>query len=120
MASSDVGVPVRFVLDSLRQRVEDTSLRSVAGEVGLSPNGLRGILNGAPPRPSNLRKLVDWYAQLPEPVLRPTREVTAAALAILLSELPPASRPTAEKEVRSLLCQHFGSLGVSIPKWLGP
>jgi hypothetical protein len=118
MAPSDLPVPVQFILDAVRRRVEETSLRKVASEVGLSPNGLRGMLAGAPPRASNVKKLVAWYRRPQEHVLRPTSEIVEAALAVLSSELPHDRRDAAEKDLLLCLEKHFLTVRIARPRWL--
>ncbi len=118
MAPPDPVVPLRVILEALARRVRETSLRSVAGEVELSPNGLRGILAGAPPRPSNLKKLVAWFSRLDEQATRLTPEVAEAALAVLTSELPPGQRADAQADLRSRLQFHFDQAQRARPRWL--
>ncbi|HEU0014798.1 MAG TPA: hypothetical protein VFQ45_14020, partial [Longimicrobium sp.] len=51
-------------LERLREmvtlRVEATSLRSVARQVGMSPSGLDKFLSGAMPYQKSRRRLFDW------------------------------------------------------------
>lgn len=117
MASPDSVAPVQFIVEAVRQRVAETSLRKTAAEVGMSPNGLRGVLNGALPHKSNLKKLTKWLrnrdavASLPD-------EVAEAALAVLVSELPRDRRAHAEADLRGRLAEHFNKARVEGPGWL--
>jgi hypothetical protein len=47
----------------VERRVEETSLRSVARDIGMSPMGVRHFTLGATPCPATLRKLRRWYAR---------------------------------------------------------
>jgi hypothetical protein len=47
---------VNGIREGIRKRVEEGSLRSVAAAVGLSPNAVRGFLDGAVPHASSVKK----------------------------------------------------------------
>jgi hypothetical protein len=47
--------------DAVRGRVEATSLRVVADEIGMSFSGLRTFLQGARPNEATRSKVVAWY-----------------------------------------------------------
>lgn len=57
----------RFGIDQVREfaqkRVELTSLREVAADVGMSFSGLFSFLQGGDPYSRNRQKLIDWYVR---------------------------------------------------------
>lgn len=50
------------VREAVRQRVDSSSLRAVATEIGMSWSGLRSFLQGGSPHPATREKLIAWYA----------------------------------------------------------
>jgi hypothetical protein len=56
-----------FRLDALREavrrRVNETSIRAVAAEIGMSPSGLHVLLGGSRPHPTTREKLLSWYLE---------------------------------------------------------
>ncbi|HUF49693.1 MAG TPA: hypothetical protein VMN60_02595 [Longimicrobiales bacterium] len=99
------GAPHASVRDLLALRVEDSSLRQVAREVGMSPSGLQKVLDGSTPYTATRRKLERWYVS--ETRRRYTTRLdaasAAAATALLVRELPPTMRPVAMRRVLALL-----------------
>src|SRR5665213_3074587 len=79
-----------FGIDKLREfarkRVDDSTLRDVASEIGMSFSGLRTFLDGTAPHPRTVQKLTVWYSSArthpPKKEKKPTRfdraEVDAA------------------------------------------
>ncbi len=55
-------LPVPLLRDGLARQAARFSLRRVAREVGMSPNGLRDFLHGATPRSASHVKLERWLA----------------------------------------------------------
>jgi hypothetical protein len=54
-------VPLDEIRAALRARAEEAGYRETARQVGISPNGLRGILDGKNPYTKSLRALNAWY-----------------------------------------------------------
>jgi pantetheine-phosphate adenylyltransferase len=54
-------IPVGSLIEEVAHRVENTSLRGVAREIGMSPTGLKKLLEGTEPPRSTLRKLEAWW-----------------------------------------------------------
>lgn len=96
-------VPVPLLREALRARVESSSLRKSAREVGLSPNGLRGILEGADPYPTNHRKLSEWFRGLRSEAERGRAILVQAALNVLVDELPENERERKAVELLTVL-----------------
>lgn len=108
-------------LDTLREAarvfVDSTSLRQAARDIGMSPTGLRGFLDGAEPYVKTARKLADWYireAQRGDAGMTP--HAASAALDLLTRTLPAPRRAPAAAELVDVLHRHFAGHGV--PAWL--
>ena len=54
---------VRHLREAAVARVENSSLRGVAREIGMSPMGLRNFLHGTEPYAPTLRRLRNWYVK---------------------------------------------------------
>jgi hypothetical protein len=52
---------IRCIREEIAARVNATSLRRVAREVGMSPTGLRKFLDGADPYSPTVHRLRVWY-----------------------------------------------------------
>lgn len=114
------GIPTEVLRDFARSQTEASSIRSVADEVGLSHSALHKFVTGRTnPQPRVRRLLGLWYLEKVEQahdidVARPY----AAALEILLSEIPHERRGAAEQEVLSMLAQVHTPTGEPPPRWL--
>jgi hypothetical protein len=76
-------------------RVERTSLRAVASQVGMSPTGLSKFLDGAAPYQQTVGKLEAWYLQHqgdPPDADGPSSESVAVAVRLLARLAPPSAR----------------------------
>lgn len=113
-------VPIEVLRDFARAQTEITSIRAVADEVGLGRSTLhKFILGRTNPQPRVRRLLGLWYLHKVEQahdmdVARPY----AAALEILLSEIPHERRRAAEQEVLQMLAQVHTPAGEPPPRWL--
>lgn len=99
--------------------VENTSLRSVATEIGMSPTGLKKFLNGTNPYGPTLHKLRRWHAERLATARPPTLdpELFAIALDLLFSEChPDAAAVGKERAYECLELRH----GVAIPRITPP
>ena len=113
-------VPIEVLRDFTRTQTEISSIRAVADEVGLGRSTLhKFILGRTNPQPRVRRLLGLWYLQKVEQahdidIARPY----AAALQILLSDIPQERRSTAEHEVLDALAQTHSQSGALQPRWL--
>lgn len=107
---------VRRLREAAAARVEASSLRQVAREIGMSPTGLRGFLDGAEPYTPTQRKLEQWYTTAGGGNVNP--ESARTALEVLLRGLPPAERPDALMELCDTLEEIYESTVESTPEWL--
>jgi hypothetical protein len=117
------GGPSRVALPRLRAaviaRVELTSLRRVASEIGMSAPGLQSFLDGGTPFEATRRKLSAWYfARASGGESRLTAAIAENYLTALLSHLPERRRD----HVLRVLLRTMASLTrrekVEPPDWL--
>ena len=84
-----------IIRTEVRERIERTSLRAVARDIGITPSGLLKFAAGSEPYRKTIRKLEAWYVRqpgrTPEPGESPSAETVAAAIRIL-ALLAPAPR----------------------------
>ena len=77
------------------ERVERTSLRAVASQVGMSPSGLSKFLGGAAPYQKTVGKLESWYLLQQDALADadgPSPQVAAVAVRLLARIAPPSTR----------------------------
>lgn len=90
----------------VQERVDTSSLRVVATEIGMSPSGLHVFLGGSRPHPATLKKISAWAAR-ERAGQRPidSRDVDAAvALLVRYVEGAPSERQAAAR-LRSILAR---------------
>ncbi|HEX5724859.1 MAG TPA: hypothetical protein VFX98_05305 [Longimicrobiaceae bacterium] len=78
----DRDVDLDRIRDLVAERIDYTSLRSVAREIGMSPMGVSGFVAGASPYRKTLRRLLTWHASLsgkPAALARETPPPSVAA-----------------------------------------
>lgn len=110
-------------IDRLREavtiRVQATSLRSVARQVGMSPSGLDKFLNGGMPYQKSRRKLFDWLHREHDNLgAGLTVDGIAAALGSLVRDLPPDRRERALEALLDTLRGLYDSHSEHAPVWL--
>lgn len=111
-------VPIERLRELLGARVEASSIRSVAKEVGLPPNGLSYFLEGGSPRTATVRKLEAWYVRdAARTEGQPTDEAGRAALTLLVRYVPPGARKGARARMISLLEDLCREADVPAPAW---
>src|SRR5215213_2811261 len=102
--------------EAARLRIRETSLRQVAREIGMSPSGLTGALEGATPYGKTREKLLAWYAgvrgmgDVPLPVAE-------NVLAALLRRLPEPHRGAVE--LLAFVAELHERADVEVPEWIG-
>lgn len=110
---------VRHLREMATARVERTSLRGVAREVGMSPTGLKKFLLGTAPYSPTLRRLRKWYLHH---AALPTGEVSyhdaSAALVVLIHDLQPDARRHASDCLLDCLERGYEASGRSHPQWI--
>lgn len=105
--------------EAARQYVDATSLRHAARDIGMSPTGLRGFLDGADPYGKTQRKLTQWYVRERQSRREDTDADSArAALGILVSHFPPAQREGAREELLEVLDRRGREGRTPRPGWI--
>ncbi|MET0400079.1 MAG: hypothetical protein ABW277_25035 [Longimicrobiaceae bacterium] len=117
MTPVDPVVPVDVLREAAQRRVDDTSLRIAAGEIGVSYSGLRTFLKGTDPYAPTLAKLRAWYAQTVEGRAM-TPERARAMLAALVESMPLERREEAVRELVTRLVESYRKSGADVPGWL--
>lgn len=110
-------------IDRLREavamRVQATSLRSVARQVGMSPSGLHKFISGGTPYTRSRRKLFRWMQRERQNLhsdLSP--EVVASAVACLLTDVPPQRQDGAVRALVDALVEVYATHTDQPPPWL--
>ena len=102
-------------LEAARLMVHETSLRATAREIGMSPTGLRGLLDGTEPYGRTRERLRAWFTRENGLGEIPPEEAANIVRALL------RGHPARHQAARSLL-DHVEALylgaGVGAPEWL--
>jgi DNA-binding XRE family transcriptional regulator len=89
--------------------------RTLAREIGVHRTTIRKFAEGqSTPETSNLAEIREWAADRP----RVEMPMALVALAVLMDDLPPASRPAARQRFASLLMDLYAQTGEGIPTWV--
>lgn len=91
---------IGLVREAAAARVEASSLRDVADEVGMSFSGLRSFLAGGSPHAKTRAQLVRWYYARAATSAEPPREDRETAIALLRVYLRDESKPKTVRERR--------------------
>jgi len=101
--------------DAVAVRLETTSLRETARQIGLSPSGLSKFVTGSTPYPKTVRKLRSWYRLY----VAKAEEVSAAdverALETMVLALPVRDRAQVRKRLILVLRDGWEP---NVPPWL--
>jgi transcriptional regulator with XRE-family HTH domain len=110
---------IRHLRETVSARVENTSLRSVAREIGMSPSGLKQFLQGTAPYAPTLRRLRNWYVHYAAMQTGALVEQDAsAALSVLVHDLSSDSRREIAGEILDSLARGYDHDGRPRPEWL--
>jgi hypothetical protein len=121
MARRNVGPSLARLREALERWVEKTSLRQAARETGMSPTGLRKVLDGTRLHASTERKLVSWY-------MRHVAQqggwgaldagTAAAALELLTAGIPPGQRQALVDAFLAMAEDGYRKANLPIPSWI--
>jgi hypothetical protein len=113
------GAPSLEVLRAaVRRAAEVGSLRTIAEQIGISHVGVVKFLEGAPPRPSTRRKLLEWYVREGATAGEVSPEMVAAALRLLLTGLPDEARVKGSTQVAQTVQSIYREAGMRVPDWI--
>ena len=111
-------LPIPLLQDAVARQVARFSLRRVAREVSMSPNGLRDFLRGATPRSSTRGKLERWLAAQGQVTRPPNVGQFVRLLAELSSDLSPQQTEQLGREIAALLVRSYEVRRLSPPRWV--
>jgi hypothetical protein len=109
-----LGVSVVRLREAVQARVEATSRRATAREIGLTPRGLELFLAGAKPQAKTLAKLLAWYEQHVDNTDGPPIS-EADAIRVLLRPIPREVRQQARERITELLRHLYSEVGAELP-----
>lgn len=105
--------------EQVATRVQATSLRSVARQVGMSPTGLEKFLAGGTPYTRSRQKLQDWAER---ETGRPSNDLTLEgveiAIGALVRDIPAEHRVDAIARLVRTLRGVYQAQGARPPEWL--
>ena len=112
-------LPLDVVREMARDRAERTSIRHVAGEMGMGSSTLHNFLRGTEPHPRVRRVLAEWYSREISKGGTEYHESTyTSALQVLLAALPAEVRPAATQDVLGAIERLHLKSGTPLPWWL--
>lgn len=115
------GLALSRVRETVARWAEQTSLRQAARETGMSPTGLRKVLDGTRLHASTERKLVSWYMRH---VAQQggwgalDAETAAAALELLTAGIQPGQRRALVDAFLAMAEDGYRSSGLPVPGWI--
>lgn len=119
MALQRDGAPIDTLRQAARLYVDATSLRHAARDIGMSPTGLRGFIDGADPYIKTTRKLTEWYIrEIQSRDAELSHESATAALSLLVKHLPAGERERAAAEVLAVIDRRCRESSTPRPVWL--
>jgi len=111
-------LPVPLLRDAIARETARHSVRRIARETAISPNGLRDFLRGATPRSPTRAKLEHWLADR-GPVTRPPNIGQFVRLLNELSrDLSARQIMQMGRQVAELLVESYEARSLSAPPWV--
>jgi hypothetical protein len=104
--------------DVVGAAVSRTSLRGTARQIGMSPTGVRGFLNGSRPYGKTVEKMREWVATSPEAKTDLLPQTALALLRRILGNVPRVEQREALVELLAAVETVHGRFGVAVPGWL--
>src|SRR4051794_36038558 len=110
---------VAYLREMAAARVDNTSLRGVAREIGMSPTGLKKFLMGTAPYSPTVRRLRRWFLQYAAlPAAEITHQHAESALVVLTHDLAPGARRDASDCLLECLSRAYEASGRAQPAWI--
>jgi hypothetical protein len=111
--------PLDHLRESAAIRVQSTSLRSVAREIGMSPTSLRNFLQGTEPYGPTVHRLRTWYIRYAAVSTGQVKlEDASAALGLLVRDLAPDARRRMATRLINTMAREYSETGKIAPVWL--
>ena len=119
MSDRDPVTSLERLRETVALRVQATSLRTVARQVGMSPAVLERFLSGEMPYSRTRQRLQEWWVrQSARPRVDVTVEGVEVAIGALVRDLPPEHRVRAIRRVVSALRRVYAEQASPPPDWL--
>ncbi|HET7228843.1 MAG TPA: hypothetical protein VFJ16_02440 [Longimicrobium sp.] len=113
------GASIGTLRQAARIYVDATSLRHAARDIGMSPTGLRGFIDGADPYVKTTRKLTEWYVrEIQSRSGELSRDSAGSALSLLVQHLPAQQRGLTMLQILDLLDRRCRETSTARPAWL--
>lgn len=110
---------VETLREAARTFMDATSLRQAARDIGMSPTGLRGFLDGAAPYVKTERKLRAWYLrEAQRQVQAVSPEAANNALRLLVGHFAPAYGRETMLELVDVLERRCVQSQTPVPAWI--
>lgn len=110
---------VETLREAARTYMDATSLRQAARDIGMSPTGLRGFLDGAAPYVKTERKLRAWYLrEAQRQVQAVSPEAANNALRLLAGHFAPGFARETMLEIVDVLERRCIDSQTPIPSWI--
>jgi hypothetical protein len=100
------------------REVARASLRRIARELGMSPNGLRDFLQGAMPRPPTRARVERWLAGRGETSRPPNIGQFVRLLNELSGDLSQRQTTRMGRQVAELLVESYAARRLAPPSWV--
>lgn len=104
------------IRSALGREIETSSLREVARQVGMTPTGLGGFLDGSVPYGPTLTRLRDWYYRWRNGAGLTTDDVEAVVQRLLRWLPDPAA---GVPSVIDVIANLHRAANIAAPPWLG-
>jgi len=111
-------LPIPLLRDGIAREAARHSLRRVAREVGMSPNGLRDFLRGALPRSATRGKLERWLADQGQVTRPPNLGQFIRLLNHLAVDLSPDQKKQFGRAIGELLVESYETRRLAPPRWV--
>jgi hypothetical protein len=120
MAARANDAPVEMLREAARSYTDATSLRQAARDIGMSPTGLRGFLEGGAPYAKTERKVRAWYLrEAQRDVQAVPLEAATNALRLLVGHFAPVLGEATTRELVDVLERRCRESHTPVPRWVG-
>jgi hypothetical protein len=111
-------LPIPLLRDAVARAAVRSSLRSVAREVSMSPNGVRDFVQGATPRGATRLKLERWLVSQGRIARPPNVGQFVRLLNELAGDLSPKQAVHMGRHVAALLVESYEERRLMPPGWV--
>lgn len=111
-------LPVPILRDAVARETAGLSLRRAAGEISVSPNGLRNFLKGSVPHPATRAKFERWLAVRGRGSRPPSIGQLVRLVSELAAELSPGQAAQLGRDIADLLARAYEVRRQGAPRWV--